>query len=107
MDKKLLEKYKEYRKTDKAIDALIMDKKKDLLNCKDDSSKLIIENQLTNLMELSIKESDMKRSKKRDIDWKTITTSAVSLASILIILNYEKEDIITSKAFGIATKLFK
>lgn len=35
----------------------------------------------------------------------TIITGLVSLASIALILKYEKVDIITTKAFGVATKM--
>lgn len=36
-----------------------------------------------------------------------LVSGAISVASILIILKYEEKDVITSKAFGLATKLFR
>ena len=38
---------------------------------------------------------------------KEIVSGVIGLAAITIVLKHEKADIITSKAFGIATKLFR
>lgn len=41
---------------------------------------------------------------KNRIDINTLISGGISIATVLIILNYEKADIITSKAFSLATK---
>ena len=42
---------------------------------------------------------------KKDIDWNMIIQAGVGLTSILLILNYEKTEILTSKALPFAQKL--
>lgn len=44
-------------------------------------------------------------SKKTRIDPNTIVTAGASLAGILLVLNYEKVDIITTKALGFIPKV--
>lgn len=50
---------------------------------------------------------DIQKNKKEKIklDPNLIVSSAVGLASILLVLNYERSEIITSKAFGMAQRL--
>lgn len=38
---------------------------------------------------------------------KEIVSGVIGMAAIVVVLKHEKADIITSKAFGIATKLFR
>lgn len=46
-----------------------------------------------------------KNNKGMDLDMNAILQAAVGLTSILLILNYEKTDILTSKALPFAMKL--
>lgn len=41
---------------------------------------------------------------RNKLDINVLINGGISIATVLIILNYEKADIITSKAFGLATK---
>lgn len=104
---KFMDNAKDYIKAKRAIDTLIQQKKGLLLKCKDAAEANEIQSEINDLIDLSTKEADLKKAKRLDIDWRSISTSAVSLLSIMMVLKYEKEDIITSKAFGIATKLIK
>lgn len=59
-----------------------------------------------------IKALDLERESKhfnlkffKELNINTLVSGGFSLASILLILNYEKEDIITSKAMSIFTKM--
>lgn len=58
--------------------------------------------ELCNVRERLVKGSQADTFKGVSMD--TIVSGAVSLASVLLILNFEKADIITSKAMSIATK---
>lgn len=53
----------------------------------------------------SEKDSDIEKSAKSRIDPNTVIQAAVGLASILLILNYEKTDIVTSKSMSIAQRM--
>lgn len=90
-----------------ALDIEISKKKDELMQTDDPQKREVICDELKTLLELAQKETELRDSKKVKINWKDITQPAVSIASILLILNYEREDIITSKAFSIATRLFK
>ena len=48
-----------------------------------------------------LKQSD---AKKLNIDWNLILNGAISMASVLMVLNYEKDNIITTKSWSIASK---
>ena len=41
------------------------------------------------------------------LNWNTVFSGVISMAGILVVTQYEKMDIITSKAYNIATRLFK
>jgi hypothetical protein len=43
-------------------------------------------------------------TKSTNIPWKEITVGVFVLAEMLMVLKYEKFDVITSKAFGLVTK---
>lgn len=53
----------------------------------------------------SEKDSGLDKPAKSRIDPNTIVQAAVGLSSILLILNYEKTDIVTSKSMSIAQKM--
>jgi hypothetical protein len=63
-----------------------------------------IMDELNNCYEMLKKESEIAEHEDR-IHKDTIVQSLTGLASILLVLNYEKKDILTSKAFGIAQKM--
>lgn len=49
----------------------------------------------------------MSETLSRESHSKDIIAGVIGVSSILIVLKYEKADVITSKAFGMATQLFK
>lgn len=60
--------------------------------------------QLTGLYELQFKIEEAQDKKKFKPDWNLLMNGALSLATILLVLNYEENNIITSKGWAIATK---
>lgn len=67
---------------------------------------------LKKLHEMEIKERQLALETEKTIadkkfkpDWNMLVSGAISLASILLVLNYEKTDIITSKSWNIAGKM--
>lgn len=81
--------------------------KKDILQ---ESLEFVQEHEEVNLEEVKLvhemkmKEAELEKSKKFKIDWSLIANGAISIASILLVLNYEKENVITTKAWGVASK---
>lgn len=63
-----------------------------------------ISKRLEKLIELRCKLSE---SRVKESKFPTVLSGAVQVSSILLVLHYEKTDIVTSKAFGMATKIFK
>lgn len=63
-----------------------------------------IMDELNNCYAMLKQESEIAEHENK-IHKDTIVQSLTGLASILLVLNYEKKDILTSKAFGIAQKL--
>ena len=53
----------------------------------------------------AFKDIQTNKKEKIKLDPNLIVSSAVGLASILLVLNYERSEIITSKAFGMAQRL--
>lgn len=53
----------------------------------------------------TFKDIQKNNKEKIKLDPNLIVSSTVGLASILLVLNYEKSEIITSKAFGMAQRL--
>lgn len=51
--------------------------------------------------------TDMGSSKQSESNKAAIITGAVQIASILVVLQYEKANVVTSKAYSIATGMFK
>lgn len=85
----------------KLTEELIVEEKPDIYELKQERIK-----ELTKVR-CQLEES---RTSSRGIDSKlveTLVAGVFGLASIGMVLKYEKEDVITSKAFGIASKLFK
>lgn len=54
---------------------------------------------------MTFKAIQTNKKEKIKLDPNLIVSSAVGLASILLVLNYERSEIITSKAFGMAQRL--
>lgn len=50
---------------------------------------------------------DLKTSRVEGSNSHLWVSGVVSIASILLIMNYEEEDVITTKAWNIATRIFK
>ena len=51
--------------------------------------------------------TDLAESRDRETMKPIILSGAIQFASILTVLQFEKNDVITSKIFGVATKMFK
>ena len=87
-----------------AIEITIERLKRELLNQPVDSPRAVyIRESLKELVALRDLEKEPK--KQCSLDLKTIFNAGVSLVGMAMILGYEKEDIITSKALSIATRL--
>lgn len=87
-----------------AIDIQIGRLKKDLLNLQANTQDAMdLQDQLEDLIKL--RDLDKGPAKESKIDLGKLLNAGVSLVSIAMILDYEKEDIITTKALGIATRL--
>ena len=50
---------------------------------------------------------DLKTSKVEGSNSHLWISGAISIASILLVMNYEEEDVITTKAWNIVTRIFK
>lgn len=50
---------------------------------------------------------DLKTSRVEGSNSHLWISGAISIASILLVMNYEEEDVITTKAWNIATRIFK
>ena len=57
------------------------------------------------IVKKSEKDAYLDKSSKLKIDPNTVVQAVVGLSSILLILNYEKTDIVTSKSMSIAQKM--
>ena len=87
-----------------AIDIQIGRLKKELLILPTNSTESIdCQGQIEDLIKL--RDLDKGPAKESKIDLGKLLNAGVSLVSIAMILDYEKEDIITTKALGIATRL--
>ena len=62
---------------------------------------------LQKLDELTKVRCQLAEAKVKESNAPVIISGVVGISAILLVLNYEKKDIITSKAFSIATKMFK
>lgn len=50
---------------------------------------------------------ELAESRVKESNTPMIVSGLVQVSTVLLVLHYEKTDIITSKVFGMATKLFK
>lgn len=62
---------------------------------------------LKKLEDLSKIRAELSECKVKESNAPAVISGVVGISAVLLVLNYEKTDIVTSKAFGIATKLFK
>lgn len=62
---------------------------------------------LAKLEELTKTRCQLEESKVKDSVKPIVTSGLLSIASVVVILKYEKTEVITSKAFGIATSMFR
>lgn len=76
----------------------------ELSELEDDSKYDRVRGKLDDLIEMR---SDLAESRDRESLTPMILSGAIQFSSILTVLHYEKADIVTSKVFGIATRLFK
>ena len=60
---------------------------------------------IDDLLKIKKSEKDVETQSKSKIDPNTVVQAVVGLSSILLILNYEKTDIVTSKSMSIAQKM--
>lgn len=86
------------------LEAVVRKIDNDIIENEDNYDKLI---ELVDTRETIINAINNSRRKRwyDGVDINTLISSGVSLASILVILNYEKTDIITTKAMSIFNKL--
>lgn len=68
---------------------------------------LDFDSKMKKLDELTRVRTQLSEAKTNESHTSAIITGAVGLAAILLVLKYEETDIITSKAFSIATKMFR
>lgn len=54
--------------------------------------------------EMKMKEEELTKSKKFKPDWNLLLNGALSMATIVLVMNYEKENVISSKPWSIASK---
>lgn len=103
----MLDKIKEVLMTYKAIDVKIYEAKKQLNECEPNSE--MFEECMSELNDLYDIKAKLKALKKREtpfkLDLNTLISSGIGFASIILILTYENEDIITTKGINIATKM--
>lgn len=85
----------------KALDAQISDQMEKLNTTTDNGRRMAIKDELESLIEYRTKLCD---SKNKDSIKVPVITGLFSVATVLIVLYYEKTDVITSKAFSIATR---
>ena len=60
---------------------------------------------IDDLLEIKKSEKDSDKESKSKIDPNTVIQAVVGISSILLILNYEKTDIVTSKSMSIAQRM--
>lgn len=81
--------------------------KKDIF---EESVEFVKENKDVNVEELQmvhemkIKEEELAKSKKFKPDWNLLLNGVLSMATIVLVMNYEKENVISSKPWSIASK---
>lgn len=56
---------------------------------------------LEQIHNMKIKETERGRFKP---DWNLLLNGALSIGTVLLVMNYEKENVITTKAWGVASK---
>ena len=54
--------------------------------------------------EMKVREEELARSKKFKPDWNLLLNGVLSLTTIVLVMNYEKENVISSKPWSIASK---
>lgn len=86
------------------LEAVVQKIDNDIIENEDNYEKLI---ELVDTREAVVNAINNSRRKRwyDGVDINTLISSGVSLTSILLILNYEKTDIITTKAMSIFNKL--
>lgn len=108
----MLKEVKHFVMVEKAVDIKIYELKEKLLTLDpaseayDDTIQLLED--LYDVKKRCLELKNTKSSRERYIkDWSGIVSSMIGFVGILAILNYEKTDIISSKAMSIATRFIK
>lgn len=86
---------------DKIISELIEDMKDTSLT---EEQRYKIEERLETLINYR---NSMQDKRATDVWLPKVISGVFGLVSVFIILNYEKEDVITSKSFGVATRMME
>lgn len=108
----MFNKVKQFIMVEKAIDVKIYELKEKLLTIEpgttdyDDTVSCIED--LIDLKKKSLNIKNDKPKRERFVkDWGSVLSAGIGLVSVLAIVNFEKTDIIESKAMSIATKFIK
>ena len=88
------------RRLDNQIGKLILQYNEE----EDDVKRTVLMEEIEALTDIRV---DLKTSKVEGSNSHLWVSGAISIASILLIMDYEKEDAITTKAWNIATRIFK
>lgn len=91
---------------DVIFDSLIRKSKEDVTNTAENSGVYSAMEDVLKLKKDLLEIKEGSKSWKSRVDVNTVISAGVSLTSMLLILNYEKTDIVTSKAFTVASKWF-
>lgn len=70
----------------------------------DEVKRTVILEEIEALKDIRI---DLKTSRVEGSNSHLWISGAISIASILLVMNYEEEDVITTKAWNIVTRIFK
>ena len=88
------------RRLDNQIGKLILQYNEE----EDDVKRTVLMEEIEALTDIRM---NLKTSKVEGSNSHLWVSGAISIASILLIMDYEKEDAITTKAWNIATRIFK
>lgn len=88
------------RRLDNQIGKLILQYNEE----EDEVKRTVLLEEIESLTDIRV---DLKTSKVEGSNSHLWISGAISIASILLIMDYEKEDVITTKAWNIATRIFK
>lgn len=88
------------RRLDNQIGKLILQYNEE----EDEVKRTVLLEEIESLTDIRV---DLKTSKVEGSNSHIWISGAISIASMLLIMSYEEEDVITTKAWNIATRIFK